>query len=299
MPPRRTGFTLIELLVVMAIVSVLTGLILSAVQRVRASAERARCANQLRQIGLALHQFHQTQGRFPAGTSGPTDAMPFAAWPARLLPFLEQNAVWGEIESAFRLEKDFLKVPPHRWLAEPMPPFACPADSRAAVPGILSSGSARGLTSYLGIEGINSFRRDGLLFLDSAVRMADIGDGASHTLMVGERPPSSTFVLGWWYGGWGMDQTGSGDAVLGVRAKNNGEYGPDCPTGPYRFLPGRVEDPCAAFHFWSLHNGGAHFLLADPTHTNKNYAADDLLPALATRSGGDIADGMPDEKRTR
>ena len=291
MPLRRAGFTLIELLVTIAIVGVLIGLTLSAVQRVRAAAERARCANQLRQIGLALHQYHQAQGRFPAGTSGPTDAMPFAAWPVRLLPFLERSSVWSEVESAFRLEKDFLKVPPHHWLTEPMPPFACPADSRAAVPGILPSGSCRGLTSYLGIEGVNSFRRDGLLFLGSAVRIADITDGASNTFAVGERPPSATFVLGWWYGGWGMDQTGSGDAVLGVRAKNNGEYAPDCPTGPYRFQPGRVDDPCAAFRFWSLHDGGSHFLLADGSLRFVRYAADDLLPALATRSAGDIVEG--------
>jgi len=76
---------------------------------------------------------------------------------------------------------------------------------------------------------VNSYRKDGVLFLDSSVRLSDIRDGTSNTLMVGERPPSPDFILGWWYAGWGMDQTGSGDAVLGVRAKNNGEFAPDCP----------------------------------------------------------------------
>jgi prepilin-type processing-associated H-X9-DG protein len=274
------------LLVAAAVIGLLTALTAAGVQKARAAADRARCADHLRQLGLALHGYHQAAGRLPPGTAGPADPMPFAAWHTRLLPHLDRAAEWAEAEAAFLAEKDFLK-PPHRLPAEPMPPFACPADPRARLPGVTPSGHARGLTSYLGNEGVNTARKDGVLFRDSAVRFADVTDGTSTTLLAGERPPSATFVLGWWYAGWGMDQTGSGDAVLGVRAKNNREYAPTCPTGPYHFKPGTADDPCAAFGFWSVHPGGGHFLFCDGSVRFLRYDADEVLPALATRGGGE------------
>src|SRR5215207_1137847 len=119
---RRPAFTLIELLVCLAVIGLLVGLTAAATQRARASADRSRCQNQLRQIGLALHQHHGAHLRLPPGTSGPAAAMPFVAWQARVLPFLEQAAVWADAVAAFKAEKDFLK-PPHHWLSEPMPAF--------------------------------------------------------------------------------------------------------------------------------------------------------------------------------
>ena len=293
LPPRgRPAFTLVELLVCLAVVGLLVGLTAAAVQRARASAERTRCLNQLRQIATALHHYHGAHGKLPAGTSGPSDAMPFVAWQARTLPFLEQAAAWADTVAAFKADKNFLK-PPHRWLSEPMPAFACPSDSRTKDAAPMPSGAKRGLTSYLGVEGVNTFRRDGMLYLESAVRLADVRDGTSNTLLAGERPPSANGVLGWWYAGWGMEQTGSGDAVLGVRTKNLGNYSPDCATGPYHFRGRTVTDPCAAFAFWSLHGGGAHFAFADGSVRFLRYTADDVLPALATRAGGET-EGIPD-----
>jgi hypothetical protein len=90
-----------------------------------------------------------------------------------------------------------------------------------------------------------------------------------------------------------MDQTGSGDAVLGVRAKNNGEFAPDCPTGPYGFRSGKLTDPCSAYGFWSLHAGGANFLSCDGGVRFVRYEADALMPALATRAGGESVE-MPE-----
>ena len=288
----RRAFTLIELVVCLAVVGLLAGLTAAGVQRARATADRARCQNQLRQISLALHQYHQAHRALPPGTSGPHSDTPFAAWPARVLPFLEREAVWHETVAAFKAEKDFLK-PPHKWLSEPMPPFACASDHRTREAFTVPSGARRGLTSYLGVEGVNAFRRDGVLYLGSETRLSDITDGASNTLMVGERPPSANGVLGWWYAGWGMEQTGSGDAVLGARAKNLGNYAAGCDTGPYHFRRGALEDPCSAFSFWSLHAGGANFALADGSVRFLRYDADPLLPALATRAGGE-AETLPE-----
>jgi prepilin-type processing-associated H-X9-DG protein len=144
-------------------------------------------------------------------------------------------------------------------------------------------------TSYLGVSGADPLKLDGLLYLDSSTHFSDILDGTSHTVLVGERPPSADGLLGWWYAGEGQVQDGSGDMVLSVRERNTGAYGPGCPPGPYVFGPGRASDQCSAFHFWSPHSGGgAHFLFADGSVHFLPYSANPILPALATRAGGDV-----------
>src|SRR5262249_56855836 len=95
----RGGFTLLELLVVVAMMGLLVGRSLSAVQKARATAERLRCQNNLKQIGLALHSYHGAHGHFPAGVSGdrPSEPQPYLSWCARLLPFLEEGRRWQQI----------------------------------------------------------------------------------------------------------------------------------------------------------------------------------------------------------
>lgn len=291
----RLAFTLIELLVVIAIIGVLLSLTLVAVQRAREAANRTRCQSNMRQIGLALQQYHDAHGLFPPGVSvrNGKDPYPFMSWNTRLLPYLEQSGMWRTAQSAFDQQKFFLINPPHVGLSTLMPVYGCPSDGRTldvANPG----GSIRvAFTSYLGVEGTDQFRRDGLLYMDSSTRHADILDGASNTLFVGERPPSADGVLGWWYAGWGQSQDGSCDMVLGVREVNAADYGPGCPRGPYTFTPGRVNNQCDTFHFWSLHPGGAHFLFADGSVRFLAYSADPIMPALATRRGGEAV-SLPD-----
>jgi prepilin-type processing-associated H-X9-DG protein len=103
------------------------------------------------------------------------------------------------------------------------------------------------------------------------------------------------FWYGWWYAAQGMLGTGAGDMVLGVR-----ELVPPgqpfvwfCPRGPYHFVPGRLDQECDAFHYWSQHIGGANFLFVDGSVHFLPYAADAVLPALATRSGGEAV-SLPD-----
>jgi prepilin-type processing-associated H-X9-DG protein len=122
--------------------------------------------------------------------------------------------------------------------------------------------------------------------------LAGIRDGASQTIMVGERPPSTDLEFGWWYAGSGQSQlSGSGDMVLGVRELN--KRIPSCDAGPYSFTPGRLDNQCDMFHFWSLHSGGAHFLMADGSVHFLRYDADPIMPALASRNGGEIV-SLPD-----
>jgi prepilin-type N-terminal cleavage/methylation domain-containing protein/prepilin-type processing-associated H-X9-DG protein len=283
------GFSLVELLVVIAILAVMAALTLAAVQRVRAAAARTTCANQLRQLGLALQSHAAQRGSFPPGIGHQNgkDPYPFLSFHARLLPHLEQQARWDQIDAAFRSTKDFLADPPHTGLSTAMPQFGCPLDDRTRTPQRIRGNALRGLTSYLGIEGTNSFKQDGILFLDSSIRPVDVTDGLSNTLIVGERPPSADSVFGWWYGGWGQDKDGEADVVLGSRTKNNQIWAPDCPVGPYHFQRGDLKNQCDMFHFWSLHPGGAHFAFADGSVRFLSYSADPILPALATRAGGE------------
>jgi prepilin-type processing-associated H-X9-DG protein len=287
------GQSLIELLLTLSTIAILIALLLSAVQKVRSSATKAACANQLRQMSLALQHHAAQHGAFPPGVSGDDKKQPypFLAFHARLLPYLEQNALWLETQSAFEKDKNFLHNPPHVGLTKAVPAFGCPMDARTQTSQRIKGDVDRGLTSYLGCEGTNSFRMDGVLYLDSHTKPSDIRDGLSQTLILGERPPSADMVFGWWYGGWGQDKDGEGDSVLGVRTKNNKRWIQGCDTGPYHFQKGDVKNPCSAFHFWSLHPGGAHFAFSDGSVRFLSYSADEILPALATRAAGDSVTG--------
>lgn len=287
----HSAMTLIELLLIIAIIGVLFALLLPAVQRVRDSVARTRCSNQMRQIGLALYQYHDVHLRFPPGVSynNGNDVFPFMSWNTRLLPFLEQGALWNQSVEAYLLVKYFLDNPPHVALSVVMPLFSCPSDSRTISIAHLSDGKEVAFTDYLGVEGTDQSRQNGVLYLDSRINLSGITDGASNTLLVGERPPSADGILGWWYAGEGQFQDGSCDMVLGVQEINVGRYGENCPIGPYSFSSGRPMNQCDAFHFWSLHTAGAHFLFADGSVHFLSYSVASLLPALATRSGGEPA----------
>ena len=143
-------------------------------------------------------------------------------------------------------------------------------------------------TYYLGNSGQHSGKKDGILYLDSKVRIADISDGLSQTILIGERPPSPDHHFGWWYAGVGQQRDGSADYLLGVRETNQSFRAPTCPKNGYDFRNGNLNDMCDTFHFWSLHNGGAHFAFADGSVRFLSYSANEILPALATRAGGEV-----------
>jgi prepilin-type processing-associated H-X9-DG protein len=209
-------------------------------------------------------------------------------WLTRLLPYLEQEPLWQAAVAAYRVEPRPYVNPPHVGFALPVRVFSCPADGRTLSAQETHRGRRAALTSYVGVLGTDYSLTDGVLFRDSRVRLADIRDGASNTLAAGERPPSADFWYGWWYTGFGQIGTGSADILLGVREKNRGgAYVYQCAPGPYHFQPGRLDEQCDLFHFWSLHSGGAHFLFADGSVRFLSYQGDSVLPALATRAGGE------------
>lgn len=224
-----------------------------------------------------------------SGASG--DPFPWISWQARILPYVEQQTLWLQAEQAYQQDPSPFDNPPHGALATVLPLLTCGSDPRVRQVQTTHQGLRVALTSYIGINGTDFTRRDGVLFADSHVPFSDITDGLSRTLMAGERPPSPDFWYGWWYAAVAQQGSGSPDVVLGVREVNqNAAYLWFCPGGPYHFGPGQMDNECDVMHFWSLHRGGSNFLFADGSVRFLTDSADSVLPALATRKGGEIAD---------
>jgi prepilin-type N-terminal cleavage/methylation domain-containing protein/prepilin-type processing-associated H-X9-DG protein len=298
----RRGFTLIELLVCVAVVAILAGLLMAAVQKVRAAAARTQCQNNLKQLGLALHMSHDAVGGFPPAVriTDPAEQTPYLSWQGRLLPYLDHQPLWNRAVADYAITRDpFAPAPAHAGRERVLAVLGCPADDRVRTAWevwLYNRDIRVAMTSYLGSSGTNHQRSDGLLFHNSRVQLPHIPDGSSSTLLVGERPPSPELLYGWWYAATGLARTGALDLTLGAREVSHPEIRPQyqpCGLGPFRYQPGRLDDYCSVFQFWSLHPGGANFLFADGSVRFLRYEADAILPALATRAGGEVA-AVPD-----
>jgi prepilin-type processing-associated H-X9-DG protein len=289
----RRALTFIEVVVVIALIAVLIGLVLPAVHKVRATAYRARCSNNLRQIGVGLGGYHAAHHKLPPGMSLSKtgyEKFPYQSWLCRILPHIEQEAIWRQSVAAYATHNGHLewRFEPHPF-ASPIAIYGCPADSRTASEGLAREQLFAAFTSYVGVSGVRTSREDGVLYRNSTVRLTEVYDGTSNTLLVGERPPSGDLWFGWWYAGWGCNGTGKADMVLGVRDSGSGCQFTlaGCPTQPAGFIAGDKSNNCDALHFWSLHAGGANFLFCDGSVRFLNYSADQILPALASRAGGE------------
>jgi prepilin-type N-terminal cleavage/methylation domain-containing protein len=291
------GFTLVELLVVVGISVVLLAMLLPAVQRVREAANRAVCQNHLKQLGLALQGYHEVNGCFPHAYDArslfrdpsQTPVAPHSnsfivtkSWATLILPFLEQTS----LEQAG----------PAVYQAQHVPLYTCPSDPRAtgSYAGDKDFGP-QALTDYLAVTGTRTFKGsplaaqrpkcDGVIYESSRTRVADITDGTSTTVLVGERPPSLDLYWGWW--AWGAY-----DASLGVSNvyliyhASGGEPSLHCPS-PESYRPG-LGNNCDAHHFWSQHPGGSNWLFANGSVRFLPYQYSAILPALATRCGGEV-----------
>jgi prepilin-type N-terminal cleavage/methylation domain-containing protein len=291
----RSAFTLIELLVVIAIIAILIGLLMPAVQQVREAAARTTCINNLKQMGLALHSYHDVNGNLPSGYYPYGVGARYAAWSwmAFILPYIEQQNAYTQADA-------FAATDFYPWhnpvLGIPMKIYTCPNDPRGVLvvnnPAVTSVNGPIGLTMYLGNSGTSDdpFTPDGLLYISSKVHLTHITDGTSNTIMVGERPPSTDMNFGWWFAGYGWDGRGTADCVLPARAVGSaasGYFG-SCPATNVGLRPGNVNNMCDAVHWWSNHPGGALFLMGDGSARFISYANANILAALQTRAGGEV-----------
>ncbi len=281
---RTSGFTLIELLVVIAIIGTLVAMILPAVQAAREAARRATCLNKLKQIGLALHGFHDTKRRLPAGWIA-TDAEggPGWGWAAMLLPYLEEENLYKQ--------HLHLRVPiddPENELirSTALAVFLCPSDPEAEMFELPFGGEdehehagvARNeplpapvaRANYVGMFGTEEIEHapddgDGVFYQNSRIRFRDLRDGLSKTIVVGER--SSRIDKSMWVG----VVAGADEAM--ARVVGSADHAPNDPHNHF-------ED------FSSEHTSVTNFLFGDGSVQAIDDEIDlEVYHALATRDG--------------
>ena len=323
----RSGFTLIELLVVIAIIAILIGLLLPAVQKVREAAARMSCMNNLKQIGLALHNYHDAYGSFPYQNNHINDTVR-CNWIAMTFPFFEQpftaqqlgattsrgvtitpggNAPAGSFIRNNAVGNDYTaKV------------LTCPSDG-LKIRNV--GGEVLGMGNYLAVNAPNTDQRDpwnrnvaGVFYyqlhftsvsggyaltVEGPTTIPSISDGTSGTLMVGERPSYPDLAAlgspgGWQCGAWVYNEVDSGLGLPNSKlwCGSQDSNGNSCPGGLQWFGPGNENNGCDAHHYWSKHSGGGNWLFCDGSVRFLGYGiGTSVQAALATKAGGEVGPG--------
>ena len=298
---RHRAFTLVELLVVIAIIGVLIGLLLPAVQRIRETANRIKCKNNLKQIGLALHNYNDRTGSLPPGykslvASNNTDLGPGWGWAAYLLDDLEQD----NLKRRIRFDLQISDPANADVRVTSVAIYVCPSEpQRDPFTVIDANGNpicdvARGsYTAMNGVLGVSSdaWDNNGVFIRNKAFRLTDITDGLSNTLLVGERCSSMANTT--WTGGV------TGGVVPAIRYPNPADQLANAEGAPALILShgSRYHIPNNKLVFdadatSSFHISGVNFLFGDSSVHSISSAIDGLIyEGLLTRAGGEPVSG--------
>ncbi|QDT38743.1 DUF1559 domain-containing protein [Stratiformator vulcanicus] len=253
----RRGFTLIELLVVIAIIAILIALLLPAVQQAREAARRSQCQNNLKQIGLALHNYHEALSRFPMGASAHTNdpnaainnnssgdtesgSQGYWGWGSLILPYLDQGALFKTLQPGDRTFQQALSNNQNE-LQKALPAFRCPSTSadklntrRLKHSGILNYALA--ISNYRAMNDSNAFRSlplegstnfDGLFGINTSLRLRDVTDGTSNTIAMAEAAWGPEVQVG--LASWQKPAYGNA-AGIALGFSNLGRTGTQCST---------------------------------------------------------------------
>ncbi len=262
--PKRVGFTLIELLVVIAIIAILIALLLPAVQQAREAARRSQCKNNLKQLGLAMHNYHETYKMFPPGVVNATNCTAantnyLWGWGSYLLPMLDQAPLYQQLSpNGCNLPQPSTLVQTG-WssalLQTPLAAYVCPSDTGAAVNAFYRNYSK---SNYVISEAVITTNGS---TANSSVRIRDITDGTSNTFLHGERTLKPGAVVGKRFTGaiiWGRIDVS--DASNKFRA-NWPINTPNPTTSTANGIGG--DSGCFRHGVSSEHVGGAQFLMGD------------------------------------
>jgi prepilin-type N-terminal cleavage/methylation domain-containing protein len=291
---RRTGFTLVELLAVSAAVSLLGTQIFPLIGQSREAARRSQCKNNLKQIGLAIHNYHDTYVGFPVGWVGvdleskepDVRGMNGWGWGARITPFMDQAPLFNQLNFSARVDDPENT----KSIAIPIPTLRCPADPFVkktwkitdaddkplldlATANYVASFGTEELSRCEGMKPGELCRGDGLFFHNSMVRIREITDGTSNTIAVGERlGDDKSDHLSTWSGVIAKGKhpfariLGSSHAALDAKDRHPSDYG-------------------------SAHGKGSHFVLTDGAVRFVSSSLDlKTFQALTTKAGAEVVD---------
>ena len=307
---RRSGFTLVELLVVIAIIGILISLLLPAVQAAREAARRSQCSNNLKQIGLALHNYHDTFRTLPYGWDNRG-----TGWTLHILPFIELGNIYDTIH--------FQESGPGNWSSGSenqvacetvLPVFRCPSmpvEQHVGHSGIAervpasyrgnagseSSSDDASTIVIAGTKSLEDLSQNGYFYACSTVRFRDVTDGTSNTILVGESRTDPEFVkdgqsMDFWYIG-----SPQADPCRCTGSNHGTEFSEFvgstlAPMNAFVKFPG-IHGRLMELSFGSYHAGGAQFAMGDG---NVRFIADtidsDLYTALGSRDGGEFVSGF-------